>query len=291
MPDRPISPCIAATTAVLPHALVTRVFVRGRSSSERIAVKLRAAVLGVVFAFSAASAGLVAGPAHANASVKPTVSISVSDASVFAGRSVTLRGKVSDKAKGAMVQLQKKTGSHWVDVKRDRLGANKTYSFKVSPPKGVHSYRAKVLKNHNLKSATSRAVRIEVRGHVVQPPANLEQVRVLIFAQVNEERIARGLPLLTYSTAMNPTSQNWAMHMAETREMVHNPDYYNQMPQGWSQAAENIAMGYGPSNVMEAWMNSPGHAGNILDDHTHMSVGYAVASDGTPFYVQNFGKY
>lgn len=55
-------------------------------------------------------------------------------------------------------------------------------------------------------------------------------------------------------------------------------------------AGENIAWGQkSPEAVMEAWMNSPGHRANILNEKfTTIGVGYYQNSSGTNYWTQLF---
>ena len=55
-------------------------------------------------------------------------------------------------------------------------------------------------------------------------------------------------------------------------------------------AGENIAWGQrSPEEVMNAWMNSPGHRANILNENfTTIGVGYYVNSNGTGYWAQLF---
>lgn len=61
----------------------------------------------------------------------------------------------------------------------------------------------------------------------------------------------------------------------------------------WYAIAENIGAGYAtPQDVVDAWMNSPGHRKNILSDSNwEIGVGYyeAVGSYGR-YWVQDFGR-
>jgi uncharacterized protein YkwD len=194
-------------------------------------------------------------------------------------------------SKGTAVQLQRMVGDVWKVVLQTRVRRDKTYLFTVKPSLGVNVYRAKTVKNRHLRSAVSRTIR--VRGTVpnVEPPSSLNAVQQLIFDQTNLERAARGLAPLVYSEGVEAAAQPWAEHMAATGELVHNPAYTSQIPAGWTAAGENIAYAYAPEAAVAGWMGSEGHRGNILDNYTHIGVGYAVASNGTPYYVQNFGKY
>ena len=58
----------------------------------------------------------------------------------------------------------------------------------------------------------------------------------------------------------------------------------------YSTAAENIA--YGQRDALEVhagWMNSKsGHRESLLGSYERLGVGVYLASDGTPYYTQNF---
>ncbi|MEV0900112.1 CAP domain-containing protein [Actinoplanes sp. NPDC049802] len=56
----------------------------------------------------------------------------------------------------------------------------------------------------------------------------------------------------------------------------------------WSRYGENIARGQdSPYQVMNEWMESPGHRRNILDCRLdQMGVGLALSDRGTPYWVQ-----
>jgi uncharacterized protein YkwD len=60
----------------------------------------------------------------------------------------------------------------------------------------------------------------------------------------------------------------------------------------FSAAGENIAMGMRtPAEVMNAWMNSPGHRNNILNNSfNEIGVGLAKDSKGRQYWTQMFIK-
>jgi len=60
----------------------------------------------------------------------------------------------------------------------------------------------------------------------------------------------------------------------------------------FSAGAENIAYGQNtPQEVMNSWMNSPGHRSNILSSScTQIGVGAAKNSNGTIYWTQMFIK-
>ena len=62
---------------------------------------------------------------------------------------------------------------------------------------------------------------------------------------------------------------------------------------GASPTGENIAAGQStPAEVVESWINSPGHCRNIMDpDYAVLGVGYSAAESASfdTYWVQNFG--
>lgn len=102
-----------------------------------------------------------------------------------------------------------------------------------------------------------------------------------VMALVNQERMAAGL----HPLSMFASLQSAASVRAEELHTLYDhtrPDgtscfsVLSQFGVNWSSVGENIARGYpGSSEVMEAWMNSPGHRSNILTNgFTHGGMGY-----------------
>jgi len=89
-----------------------------------------------------------------------------------------------------------------------------------------------------------------------------------------------------------------------SRDMVEQGYFDHVTPDGvdpWARAhragyadpaSENIAMGQrSPSDVVDAWLASPGHRANILDCAvTDVGVGLAYDENGTPYWTQMFGR-
>jgi len=94
-----------------------------------------------------------------------------------------------------------------------------------------------------------------------------------VFNLVNQERAKAGLSQLTLDTALSNMAQDKAKDMYANNYFDHNsPTYgspFDMMRQyniPYSYAGENIAKGQRtPQEVMNAWMNSPGHRANILN--------------------------
>lgn len=112
-----------------------------------------------------------------------------------------------------------------------------------------------------------------------------------ILADTNALRAAGGLPPLVESTAMDSVAQNWSAQMSASGSFIHNPNYSTQIPTGWSGAAENIATGYTPDTVVEAWHQSSGHYANIMGNYNAIGIGYFVGSNGQTYLTQDFGRY
>lgn len=129
----------------------------------------------------------------------------------------------------------------------------------------------------------------------------MSSVEMDVHARVNQERSIHGL----YAYAPNETLASAAR--AHSQDMGTRGYFAHNTPEGitpgdritaagynWSAYAENIAAGQtSPAEVMEGWMNSPGHRANILATICcDLGVGYAqvAGSQYTHYWTQNFGK-
>ncbi|GAA5029618.1 CAP domain-containing protein [Microbacterium fluvii] len=118
------------------------------------------------------------------------------------------------------------------------------------------------------------------------------QIQKLIFDEVNAQRKKAGVKQLTMNSGLNSVATSWSGKQAKAKTMSHNPNYSSQIPKGWKAAAENVAAGFSPAAVVDAWMNSAGHKKNILStSYTHIGIGVGVDSNGRAYYTQNFGGY
>ncbi len=121
---------------------------------------------------------------------------------------------------------------------------------------------------------------------------------------VNQHRASMSLGPLSVSPTLT-NSANWkSLHMSYYGYMDHNdpaPPVARTpadrlaacgYPLGSVSWGENIAYGYStPSNVMTAWLNSPGHRANIeRASFQAIGVGVARAANGTMYWTQNFGS-
>ena len=114
---------------------------------------------------------------------------------------------------------------------------------------------------------------------------------------VNVERAKNGLPALTYNWELARVARYKSQDMINKNYFNHtSPTYgspFNMMKAfgiRFTAAGENIAYGQRTAQeVMNGWMNSPGHRANILSrNFTQIGVGYAKNPSGTIYWTQMF---
>lgn len=102
---------------------------------------------------------------------------------------------------------------------------------------------------------------------------------------VNQERAKAGLPALTLNWELSRVARYKSQDMHDKKYFSHtSPTYgspFNMITSfgiSYRTAGENIAKGQStPQEVMNAWMNSPGHRANILNaSFTKIGVGYVA---------------
>ncbi|MFB7084439.1 CAP domain-containing protein [Streptomyces sp. NPDC056296] len=129
-------------------------------------------------------------------------------------------------------------------------------------------------------------------------PDGLVRTTAEVVELTNRERIRAGLPALAVDARLARAAQ------AHSADMVARDFYSHTDPDGgkpWDRAAaagatrrtvgENIACGQrSPADVVEGWMNSPGHRANILKpDFTHIGIGLAGGGRAGTYWTQVFG--
>ncbi len=132
-----------------------------------------------------------------------------------------------------------------------------------------------------------------VNPHYPQPAT--DQARALA-DDVNAERVKRGLPALVRDATLDRFAYAKAVEMAARGYFGHtDPDgiTFEDRLRAWhwpnTYAAENIAFDRDETHAHTAFMNSPGHASNVLD-RNERRIGVAVVSVGEreTFYVEDF---
>jgi uncharacterized protein YkwD len=132
-----------------------------------------------------------------------------------------------------------------------------------------------------------------VNPHYPQPA--MDQARALA-DDVNAERVKRGLPALVRDATLDRFAAAKATEMAARGYFGHtDPDgiTFQDRLRAWhwpnTYAAENIAFDRDEAHAHTAFMNSPGHASNVLD-RNERRIGVAVVTVGEheTFYVEDF---
>ncbi|WP_156251864.1 FG-GAP-like repeat-containing protein [Pseudactinotalea terrae] len=111
-----------------------------------------------------------------------------------------------------------------------------------------------------------------------------------IYADTNTHRSSNGRTLLVRNAQLDAVAASWSDVQCSRGEMGHNPRLAQQIPPGWSAAAENVARGYSYDRVVAAWIGSPGHNANLLGNYTHVGIGYCELN-GDRYYTQVFARY
>ncbi|MCK8437704.1 stress protein [Streptomyces sp. D2-8] len=129
-------------------------------------------------------------------------------------------------------------------------------------------------------------------------PDGLAGTAAAMIDLTNRERARAGLPPLSADPLLTTAAQ------AHSADMVARAFYAHTAPDGgqpWDRAAaagstrrsigENIACGQrSPADVVEGWMNSPGHRANILTPgFTHIGIGFAGGGRAGMYWTQLFG--
>ena len=111
------------------------------------------------------------------------------------------------------------------------------------------------------------------------------------FRLVNQERTSRGLRALTLNSRLTEVARLKSADMRDNHYFGHNSPTYGTPAQMLARfgisgyVAENIAAGYStPQEVMNGWMNSPGHRSNILNPEAReIGVGYVAGTSSSQY--------
>lgn len=138
-------------------------------------------------------------------------------------------------------------------------------------------------------------------GQTINVP-NISDIKALeneVIRLVNIERSKKGLMALKTNWQISRIARYKSQDMINKNYFDHySPTYgspFNMMESfsvKFSAAGENIAMGQRtPSEVMNGWMNSPGHRANILSAaYSEIGVGVAKNKNGMYYWTQMFIK-
>ena len=119
-----------------------------------------------------------------------------------------------------------------------------------------------------------------------------DSMRIYMLEAINEFRKNRGIPLLSYDSALNAGALNHSLYMVDRGELTHfetdttSPYFTGYGPAtrtGRSVCAENCATSYRATNesmkdlayeLVELWKTSPGHNRNMRSGH---KFGFGIA--------------
>ncbi|HBC97832.1 MAG TPA: serine protease [Clostridium sp.] len=148
--------------------------------------------------------------------------------------------------------------------------------------------------SNNINSSTSSPAK-PVQNNGQSSDVNAEASEVIKL--VNVERSKNGLAPLKANAELSKVAAVKSQDMADKNYFSHtSPTYgspFDMMKKfgiSYTAAGENIAYGQKtPEEVMNSWMNSPGHRANILNSNfTEIGVGIFRNKNGTPYWVQMF---
>lgn len=121
--------------------------------------------------------------------------------------------------------------------------------------------------------------------------ANFEAAAQQAFASVNTLRTAAGLSALTWSVELLPSSSVRAAEASQSfsHTRPNGSDWWTVNSQ--LMYGENLARGYSSASAaVDAWMNSPTHKANIMNDgFKTMAIAITMGSDGMWYWAQEFG--
>ncbi|NLL56002.1 MAG: SafA/ExsA family spore coat assembly protein [Clostridiales bacterium] len=129
--------------------------------------------------------------------------------------------------------------------------------------------------------------------------APLKSIEDEVLRLINAQRTRNGLQALSYNWEAARVARIKSQDMINNNYFSHNSPIYGspfKMLESYglrfSAAAENIAYGQRTAQeVVNSWMNSPGHRANILSrSYTHTGVGVAKKANGTLYFTQVFLK-
>lgn len=116
-----------------------------------------------------------------------------------------------------------------------------------------------------------------------QPSGNISEIESRVIELTNLERRRNGLQDVQPDQALSGVAREKSNDMQRNQYFSHTSPTYGSpfdmmrdMGVTYNAAGENIAMGQStPEQVVQAWMNSPGHRKNMLSpNYSHIGVGY-----------------
>jgi uncharacterized protein YkwD len=123
----------------------------------------------------------------------------------------------------------------------------------------------------------------------LEPKALPQQVIDL----ANAERKKAGASTVSVSDVLLKAAQQHSANMAKQEKLSHSIDgkglakRLTEIGYPYKSCGENVARGQQtPADVIQAWMNSPGHRENLLNpDHSEIGVAFSTGADGRLYWT------
>lgn len=116
-----------------------------------------------------------------------------------------------------------------------------------------------------------------------------------ILYYVNKHRKEKGLAALTMNNIACEEALQHSKDMANRKVDFSHDGFYDRMKDVKAKMgpvcgfAENVAYGkIGAKEVVDMWLDSPGHRENIEGDYALMGIGIARSNDGYLYFTQIF---
>lgn len=110
-----------------------------------------------------------------------------------------------------------------------------------------------------------------------------------LLQRINNHRLENGLKPLVINPNLETVAQDWTNKTTAAGGFKHNPSFDSQIPPNWKYAAEIIAAGDGPEDMMFGWINSEGHNTVMLETTaTEIGIGYAYQGNPAGEYYGNY---
>ncbi|CAN5911180.1 hypothetical protein BH23PLA1_BH23PLA1_18540 [soil metagenome] len=112
----------------------------------------------------------------------------------------------------------------------------------------------------------------------------------------NERRAKQELPPLSLSPILSKAARVQALDMVQMGKITHEgsdgsnaSDRVRRLEYPFQNVGENVATGQEtPEEVVDAWMESPGHRENILGEFTEMGAARVEDDEGRPYWCVTF---
>ena len=132
-----------------------------------------------------------------------------------------------------------------------------------------------------------------------QNPPQKNSMRTMekdILRFVNEDRKLHNLPLLQLNDMESSLATKHSTNMAEGKTKFGHDGFEKraktiQKELGSVEVGENVAEGQmSAREVVDGWLNSPGHKRNIEGNFTLTGIGYAMNKKGNIYFTEIFSR-